>query len=53
VHQEVIERALEADPKKESLLKAASKVRDLTPALGTEILGLDLRQLSNAQKDEL
>ena len=42
-----------ADPEKKSLLAAASKVVALTPAIGTEIHGLDLRQLTDAQKDEL
>lgn len=42
-----------ADPEKKALLSAATKVEHLTPAIGTEILGIDLRQLSDAQKDEL
>jgi len=50
---EVVDRGLSADPTKANLLQAASKVTHLTPAIGTEILGIDLRQLSNAQKDEL
>ncbi|KAG5647331.1 hypothetical protein DXG03_000399 [Asterophora parasitica] len=50
---EVTERGLSADPSKQNLVKAAQKVRHLTPAIGTEILGVDLRQLSDAQKDEL
>jgi sulfonate dioxygenase len=48
-----VDRGLFADPAKASLLGAATKVKHLTPAIGTEILGIDLRQLSNAQKDEL
>ncbi|KAH9944835.1 TauD-domain-containing protein [Amylocystis lapponica] len=32
---------------------AAAKVQHLTPAIGTEITGIDLRQLTDAQKDEL
>ncbi|GLB40278.1 putative taurine catabolism dioxygenase TauD, TfdA family protein [Lyophyllum shimeji] len=50
---QVAERGLSADPSKQSLFKAAEKVRHLTPVIGTEILGLDLRQLSDTQKDEL
>jgi len=50
---QVTERGLLADPSKQNLLKAAQKVRHLTPVIGTEILGLDLRQLSDSQKDEL
>ncbi|EGN99509.1 hypothetical protein SERLA73DRAFT_168911 [Serpula lacrymans var. lacrymans S7.3] len=49
---EVIDRGLSADPAKKSLL-AVGKVKHLTPAIGTEIMGIDLRQLSSTQKDEL
>jgi len=49
----VTERALLADPSKKNLFSAATKVTHLTPAIGTEILGVDLRQLTDAQKDEL
>ena len=49
----VTDRALNADPEKKSLLSAASKVTHLTPTIGTELLGIDLRQLSDSQKDEL
>ncbi len=44
---------LRADPEKKSLLSAASKVTHYTPAIGTELSGIDLRQLSDSQKDEL
>ena len=47
------ERALFADPTKKNLLAAATKVTTLTPAIGTELQGIDLRQLTDAQKDEL
>ncbi|TFY75931.1 hypothetical protein EWM64_g8081, partial [Hericium alpestre] len=50
---DVEDRALHADPEKRDLLSAASKVITLTPAIGTEIYGLDLRQLTDAQKDQL
>ncbi|KAF5391557.1 hypothetical protein D9757_002512 [Collybiopsis confluens] len=50
---EVTERGLLADPEKKSLLKAATKVKHYTPTIGTEISGIDLRQLSDSQKDEL
>jgi sulfonate dioxygenase len=50
---QVSDRGLQADPSKKNLLGAASKVRHLTPAIGTELLGIDLRQLTHAQKDEL
>ncbi|KAH9052903.1 alpha-ketoglutarate-dependent sulfonate dioxygenase [Lactarius deliciosus] len=49
----VVDRGLGADPEKKSLLSAASKVITLTPAIGTELHGIDLRQLSDVQKDEL
>lgn len=49
----VTERGLLADPKKSNLFSAASKIKHLTPAIGTEIRGIDLRQLTDAQKDEL
>jgi len=42
-----------ADPEKKNLLSAASKCTTLTPAIGTELHGVDLRHLSDAQKDEL
>jgi sulfonate dioxygenase len=50
---QVTERALAADPEKKSLLSAATKVKHYTPAIGTEISGIDLRQLSDTQRDEL
>ncbi|KIJ62882.1 hypothetical protein HYDPIDRAFT_93514 [Hydnomerulius pinastri MD-312] len=50
---DVTDRGLFADPEKKALFGAAQKVKNLTPAIGTEILGIDLRQLTPAQKDEL
>ncbi|KAF9565351.1 alpha-ketoglutarate-dependent sulfonate dioxygenase [Agrocybe pediades] len=50
---EVVDRGLHADPAKASLFSTASRVKHLTPAIGTEIEGIDLRQLSDTQKDEL
>ncbi|KNZ81744.1 Alpha-ketoglutarate-dependent sulfonate dioxygenase [Termitomyces sp. J132] len=50
---QVTEQGLFADTSKRNLFNAAQKVKHLTPAIGTEILGIDLRQLSDAQKDEL
>ena len=49
----MVDRGHFADPDKRALLSAAKKVTHLTPAIGTEIEGLDLRQLSDVQKDEL
>lgn len=42
-----------ADKAKRALLSAASKVTDLTTHIGTEIEGLQLKDLTNEQKDEL
>lgn len=42
-----------ADPKKNALLSAASEVIHLTTNIGTEIRGLQLKDLSNQQRDEL
>ena len=49
----VVDRGVGADPKKQSLLSTASKVVTITPAIGTELHGIDLCQLSDTQKDEL
>lgn len=51
--QEVTDRGLFADPEKKALFSAAQKVKHLTPVIGTEVTGIDLRQLTPAQKDEL
>jgi sulfonate dioxygenase len=50
---EVIDRGLRANSEKTNLLSAASKVVTLTPTVGTELHGIDLHRLSDAQKDEL
>ena len=42
-----------ADPAKSALLGAAEKVIDLTTHIGTEIVGLQLKDLTDRQKDEL
>ncbi|KAL1407826.1 hypothetical protein Q8F55_007261 [Vanrija albida] len=42
-----------ADPEKKALFGAAEKVVKLTPNIGTEIIGLQLSQLTDTQKDEL
>lgn len=44
---------LRADKSKKNLFAAAKEVIDLSPHLGTEIVGLQLSQLSDVQKDEL
>lgn len=47
------DRAFSADPKKASLLELASDIEDLNPYLGTELKGVQLSELTDAQKDEL
>ncbi|KAL4871691.1 hypothetical protein BDV12DRAFT_205995 [Aspergillus spectabilis] len=47
------DRAFFADPEKKSLLSAATEVSHLTPYIGTELVGIQLSQLNNKQKDEL
>ena len=47
------DRATFADPEKTSLISSASKVDDLTPWIGTELHGLQINQLTKAQRDEL
>lgn len=42
-----------ADKSKKALFSAATKVTDLTSHIGTEIEGLQLKDLTNQQKDEL
>lgn len=48
-----IERAIKADPHKRALLSAAKEVQHLTKHLGTEIIGLQLADLDDNQRDEL
>lgn len=48
-----IERGKNADPEKKALFGAADKVIDLTKKIGTEIVGLQLADLTDQQRDEL
>ncbi|KAG7884431.1 hypothetical protein KL938_001558 [Ogataea parapolymorpha] len=50
---EYVERAKRADPEKKALLGAAKQVIHLTNHIGTEIVGLQLEDLTDQQKDEL
>jgi len=50
---QVRDRGHDADPEKKELFAAASKVINLTPALGTELRGISLSKLTDRQKDEL
>ncbi|CAK7900944.1 alpha-ketoglutarate-dependent sulfonate dioxygenase [[Candida] anglica] len=48
-----IERAKNADPEKKALFAAAKEVKNLTKHIGTEIIGLQLSDLTDQQRDEL
>jgi alpha-ketoglutarate-dependent taurine dioxygenase len=50
---EHVERGAHADKSKSALFSAATKVTDLTAHIGTEIEGLQLKDLTNQQRDEL
>lgn len=47
------DRAFFADPTKASLFAEASAVEEVTPHIGTELKGVQLSILTDAQKDEL
>ncbi|KAG8941193.1 hypothetical protein FRC03_004766 [Tulasnella sp. 419] len=47
------DKGLKADPSKKNLFDAATKVDHLTPLIGTEISGIDLRYLTDQQKNDL
>ncbi|KAL2826112.1 hypothetical protein BDW59DRAFT_161238 [Aspergillus cavernicola] len=47
------DRAFFADPEKKTLLSAATKVKHLTPYIGTELQGIQISKLDDKQKDEL
>jgi len=52
VHQ-YKDAALRADPEKKELFGAAKAVNHLTSHIGTEIIGVHLKDLNDKQKDEL
>ena len=52
-HREHVDPGSRADPEKKALFSAATKVTDLTAYIGTEIEGLQLKDLSPQQLDEL
>ena len=52
-HNDAGARAAKTNPSKPHLLKAASKVTHLTTNIGTEIEGLQLKDLTDEQRDEL
>ena len=47
------EAGARANPSKRALFSAAKEVNDLTAHIGTEIVGLQLKDLTDQQKDEL
>jgi len=47
------DRAFFADPDKKSLLAEVSSIEEVTPWIGTELKGIQLSNLTDAQKDEL
>lgn len=53
IHNDAGARAAKTDKSKSSLLSAATNVRHLTGHIGTEIEGLQLKDLTNQQRDEL
>ncbi|KXT16333.1 hypothetical protein AC579_3771 [Pseudocercospora musae] len=52
-HVDAGARAKKSNPSKSLLLEAATKVTDLTTHIGTEIEGLQLKDLTPQQRDEL
>ncbi|KKY23484.1 putative alpha-ketoglutarate-dependent taurine dioxygenase [Phaeomoniella chlamydospora] len=48
-----IDAGTRADPEKRALFSAAKEVNNLTSHIGTEIVGLQLKDLTSQQKDEL
>lgn len=51
--REYVDPGTRADPEKKALFGAASKVTYLTSNIGVEIEGIQLKDLTDAQKDEL
>lgn len=47
------DRGIRGDPKFRNLLQDATAVFDYTPKIGTEIHGVDLSKLNDAQRDDL
>ncbi|KAJ5611244.1 hypothetical protein N7510_007963 [Penicillium lagena] len=47
------DKGLRGDPKFRNLLQDATSISDYTPKIGTEIRGVDLARLNDAQRDDL
>ncbi|TFK24604.1 alpha-ketoglutarate catabolism dioxygenase [Coprinopsis marcescibilis] len=50
---DIVDAGLRADPAKPNLLTADTRIRHLSPYLGTEVEGVQISQLSSAGLDEL
>ena len=48
-----VERGKNADPEKKALFAAVKEIRQLTPQVGTELVGIQLEKLNEKQLDEL
>ena len=53
VEHAFVDKAIGSDPTKSHLLRAVKKIKHLTPAIGTELLGIQLTSLNDVQKNEL
>jgi len=53
VEHQFVDRAIGSDPQKAALLRAATEIKHLTPAIGTELVGIQLKTLNDIQKNEL
>jgi hypothetical protein len=51
--REYVDAGSRADPEKKALFNAAKQIIHLTNHIGTEIVGLQLKDLTDRQKDEL
>ncbi|KAJ7471176.1 hypothetical protein B0H11DRAFT_2433749, partial [Mycena galericulata] len=51
--RDYVDPGTRADPEKKALFGAAKEVRNLSIHIGTEIVGLQLAELTNQQRDEL
>lgn len=47
------DKGLRGDPKFRNLLQDATSISDYTPKIGTEVRGVDLARLNDAQRDDL
>jgi sulfonate dioxygenase len=53
VEHPFVDKAIGSDPQKTQLLSSATEVKHLTPAIGTELVGIQLKSLNNTQRNEL